>query len=249
MFGIEATKKPILNRHLVGYTPAGKEAAPGATRFQTPFTASQNRAGCTPAVHNTIANKPSVAQARMSPTNSGPRPHWPPVYKPQQVALMQPRTIHSHQNPAVQAMMTRGRERHELEISGDLDERLILPGPRTRSASERKTPARYGIGDGTAYGVGSHATYEGINTKNGTRVFTKKEKVGVNTLGNTYGCHTCGTRDSGWPDGHWTPDHQPPLSLSGSLAWYKGKLYPQCKVCSSKQGGALRAMWGKAFGL
>jgi len=249
MFGIQAANKPILNRHLVGYTPVRHGAAPTVARSQPPFTAPQNRAGAPSVAHNTIANKWPVAQARMSPANSGPRPHWPPVYKPQQAASMQPRTIHSHQNPAIQAMLTRGRKRKELEFSPDLDERLIIPGPRARSASERRTPARYGIGDGTAYGVGSHATYEGVSTKNGTRVFTKKEKDGVNALGKTYGCHTCGTRASGWADGHWTPDHQPPLSLAGSLAWYRGKLYPQCKSCSSKQGGVLRAMWGAVAGL
>ncbi|MGI4743381.1 MAG: hypothetical protein ACRYG7_50155 [Janthinobacterium lividum] len=105
----------------------------------------------------------------------------------------------------------------------------------------RKGVNRYGRGDGTRYGVGSYATHSGVRTTNITRRFSPQEKNAVNRLGTTSGCHMCGTKVSGWPDSHWTPDHQPPLSRS-NLANYRGALYPHCKRCSSHQGGVLAGM-------
>ena len=133
-------------------------------------------------------------------------------------------------------MSTRAGTLHELQVSSEIDPRLILADDDRRT---RRSPAVFGIGDGTAYGVGAHANYEGVSTTNITRNFTPDEKDRVNKLGNMYGCNTCGNKESGWPDGHFTPDHQPPLSLAGPLHAYKGKLYPHCKSCSSKQGGIL----------
>ena len=128
------------------------------------------------------------------------------------------------------------RARAAREISSDIRKSSILIKKRIR-----KSPARLGRGDGTSYGVGQHAM-TGVPTKNVTRNFTQKEKTGVNELGKQNGCHTCGIKQSGWPDGHFTPDHQPPLSLVSKLSGYQGNLYPHCKACSSKQGGTLSAM-------
>lgn len=70
----------------------------------------------------------------------------------------------------------------------------------------------------------------------------------VNAAGNAYGCHSCGRRNSGYPDGHWTCDHQPPKSQ------YKGRnpaagsvrLYPHCKWCSRRQMRQIRGMSNSA---
>jgi RHS repeat-associated protein len=57
----------------------------------------------------------------------------------------------------------------------------------------------------------------------------------LNRRGDTHGCHTCGARESGHPDGHWTGDHQPPTGRNpnGQPQSY----YPHCRACSNRQGG------------
>ena len=76
---------------------------------------------------------------------------------------------------------------------------------------------------------------------NGAEYITKGERegsrgrLGLNDYGWMYGCHTCGRKrvDS------FIGDHMPPNKLArpGQLQ----RLYPQCAVCSSRQGGAVRA--------
>lgn len=79
----------------------------------------------------------------------------------------------------------------------------------------------------------------------------KSIKDQVNALGNERGCHSCGTRTPGTSDGHWIPDHVPPIALSVAIVkqffgltkleipdyppggWY---LLPHCQSCSRKQG-------------
>jgi RHS repeat-associated protein len=86
----------------------------------------------------------------------------------------------------------------------------------------------------------------------------------VDQAGAAYGCHSCGSRDSGYgpPDPatglqHWTCDHQPPRSSYNSKTAASGtagaqaaaqsttpgavRLYPHCKSCSRAQGQALSA--------
>jgi hypothetical protein len=56
----------------------------------------------------------------------------------------------------------------------------------------------------------------------------------INELGELYGCHTCGSRVPGTKSGNWIGDHQPPSALARGQAQ---SYYPQCRVCSSIQGG------------
>lgn len=207
-----------------------------------------------------VAQPKVGASQRPQPAPPKSSPAAPPVYRPQST----PRVLQAKKNGAnatglrtpsapgapfssgviasrggatvQRAARTRAQTLHELQVSSEIDERLILPEGEKR---ERKSPAVYGIGDGTSYGVGAHANYEGVSTTNVTRRFSAYEKEQVNALGNMYGCHWCGAKDSGWADGHFTPDHQPPLSTVKDLSKYKGKLYPHCKSCSSEQGGIL----------
>jgi hypothetical protein len=86
----------------------------------------------------------------------------------------------------------------------------------------------------------------------------------VNAAGAAYGCHTCGSKESGYPNpNHWTCDHQPPRSAfsgkgspNGGAAARAGagprarhesrapgavRLYPHCSRCSNAQKTALSA--------
>ncbi len=44
--------------------------------------------------------------------------------------------------------------------------------------------------------------------------FTEDERAQVDDIGNKYGCHTCGTRNPGTPNGRWILDHQPADALN-----------------------------------
>src|SRR5262249_6319299 len=46
------------------------------------------------------------------------------------------------------------------------------------------------------------------------RDFTKAERDAINEIGQTSGCHTCGTKDPGTKSGDFIPDHQPPTKLA-----------------------------------
>ena len=62
---------------------------------------------------------------------------------------------------------------------------------------------------------GANAT-ESIPARGPTRDFTPDERAGINSIGNTSGCHTCGTKSPGTKSGNWIPDHQPPNGLNKS---------------------------------
>lgn len=135
-----------------------------------------------------------------------------------------------HKNNRRRAPLTRVRAKKNLEVSPNISQKLIVKGKR-----QRKGVARYGIGDGTRTGIGAFAQGS-LDTKRINRNFTKRERASIKKLGKTYGCHQCGSKN----EAHYVPDHQPPLSQA-NLASYRGKLYPHCKRCSSKQGGLLSA--------
>lgn len=65
--------------------------------------------------------------------------------------------------------------------------------------------------------------------------FSAATRQSVDALGNAGGCTNCKGSPSGWASGHWTPDHEPPNSLS--YAGYAGpvRFYPHCKTCSQDQ--------------
>ncbi|MCA9632578.1 MAG: hypothetical protein KC766_33225, partial [Myxococcales bacterium] len=76
----------------------------------------------------------------------------------------------------------------------------------------------------------------------------------IDRAGATHGCHTCGTKNPNGPDadsseGHFVPDHIPPATLHTPRRGGNGidvpsggvRLYPQCRRCSSSQGGHLGA--------
>jgi hypothetical protein len=75
---------------------------------------------------------------------------------------------------------------------------------------------------------------EGIPTQCGAPYRTKA----INTLndanGNAYGCHICGRKTSGRPNGDWIHDHIPATSLT--KPGEPQVIYPSCQACSDRQG-------------
>jgi RHS repeat-associated protein len=69
--------------------------------------------------------------------------------------------------------------------------------------------------------------------------FTQEEQQLINESGDANGCSTCDATKSGWKDGHWTVDHQPPNKLAPNGPWTG---YPQCAACARQQGGIVRTI-------
>src|SRR5579883_434331 len=86
-------------------------------------------------------------------------------------------------------------------------------------------------------GVGPYASPNGgvpLSSPYGRGSAAERQQNNFN--GQEFGCHTCGTKDSGTPSGNPVFDHQPQQSLNpppGASA----QAYPQCASCSSIQGG------------
>ncbi|UMP07138.1 hypothetical protein [Amycolatopsis sp. EV170708-02-1] len=85
---------------------------------------------------------------------------------------------------------------------------------------------------------------DGVAAERGDKVLPHEQKM-VNESGDRNGCFTCKAGQSGYRDGHWTGDHNPPNRLAPNGPW---TLYPHCKDCSRRQGGivnGLRQDWYK----
>jgi hypothetical protein len=77
---------------------------------------------------------------------------------------------------------------------------------------------------------------------------TSSEQAQINRIGDTGGCHSCGTKTPGTLKGNWIGDHQPPTRLNPPLK--PQRLYPHCQSCSNRQGGDVQAFLrrvGKEF--
>jgi hypothetical protein len=85
---------------------------------------------------------------------------------------------------------------------------------------------------------GPHAG-QSIPARGPGRDFTPAETAEISRIGQTTGCHTCGTTSPGTRSGNFVPDHQPPSALNESGA--PQRLYPHCLNCSRRQGGEVNA--------
>jgi hypothetical protein len=85
---------------------------------------------------------------------------------------------------------------------------------------------------------GEHAG-ESIPARGPDRDFTQGERDKINGIGDSSGCHTCGSTDAGTKTGNFIPDHQPPNAINPTDG--KQELYPHCLNCSRLQGGQVRA--------
>ncbi|MGX1367625.1 hypothetical protein RKD19_002984 [Streptomyces canus] len=79
---------------------------------------------------------------------------------------------------------------------------------------------------------------EGVTAERGDTVLAHEQRM-VNEFGDRNGCASCGATDSGYKDGHWTGDHNPPNKIAPNGPW---TLYPHCKACSKQQGGIVRSL-------
>ena len=75
---------------------------------------------------------------------------------------------------------------------------------------------------------------ESIPAQGTKQAFTAAERASINQIGESTGCHTCGTTNPGTKSGNFVPDHQPVSSLNANNA--PQRLYPQCINCSREQG-------------
>jgi hypothetical protein len=106
-------------------------------------------------------------------------------------------------------------------LAGDNSLLVHNAGNRKRSDPEQVCP------------IGPYAG-DSIPARSKDRDFTDGERDRIDELGFAFGCHTCGSIDPG-AGGRFVPDHQPISS------WVPDgtpqRLYPQCRPCSSRQGG------------
>ncbi|MFB7982444.1 RHS repeat-associated core domain-containing protein [Streptomyces vinaceus] len=80
---------------------------------------------------------------------------------------------------------------------------------------------------------GPHAG-DSIPARSQGRDWTQAEIKQNNTNGDTYGCHSCGVRTSGYPNGTWVKDHQPVSTFVDPNV--EQHLLPHCMQCSGRQG-------------
>jgi hypothetical protein len=90
-----------------------------------------------------------------------------------------------------------------------------------------------------AVGPGPYAT-ESIPSRGPNAELRKGEQAELNVIMRRDGCTTCGTTDSGTPNGNSIGDHQPPSALvrPGEAQ----RIFPHCQSCSNIQGGHVRAL-------
>ncbi|MGW2826594.1 Hint domain-containing protein [Streptomyces sp. NPDC001443] len=79
---------------------------------------------------------------------------------------------------------------------------------------------------------------EGVTAERGDTALAHEQRM-MNEFGDRNGCASCGAAESGYKDGHWTGDHNPPNKLAPNGPW---TLYPHCKACSKQQGGIVRTL-------
>lgn len=82
-------------------------------------------------------------------------------------------------------------------------------------------------------GIGPYAK-EWIRAPATNRKLRRAEQAAIDRIGHTYGCHRCGRKTPGSPNGHFVGDHQVPTSLGTP-----SRIYPHCWFCSKSQGGLI----------
>lgn len=69
------------------------------------------------------------------------------------------------------------------------------------------------------------------------------EQREIDAIGRLFGCHTCGTTESGTVNGRFIGDHQLPSSINPLGRGQR--LFPHCKPCSLRQGGFVLPFRGR----
>lgn len=89
---------------------------------------------------------------------------------------------------------------------------------------------------GTLVGPGPYAR-EWIAAPATNRRLTRSEQNEVNRIGQTWGCHRCGSTNPGTRSRDYVGDHQTPSALGTPT-----RIYPHCLGCSHSQGGLVSAL-------
>lgn len=110
---------------------------------------------------------------------------------------------------------------------------------RARNAEAREAQSRVRELARAGIGPGPFAR-ESIEARSSNIDFTAAERREINRIGRAFGCHTCGTLDPGTRSGNFVPDHQLPSALNPLRR--QQHLYPQCRWCSSLQGGSVNRL-------
>jgi RHS repeat-associated protein len=92
---------------------------------------------------------------------------------------------------------------------------------------------------------------EGIPTQSGASSRGSSITRQNNANGNANGCHICGARDPGTPNGAWIKDHIPATRLT--KPGDPQMIHPSCQTCSNEQGWTIRNLralrtWFNVFG-
>ena len=109
------------------------------------------------------------------------------------------------------------------------------------NGARREAETRYRELQGMGIGPGRFAV-ESQPARGSGRNWTAEEIRENNRIGRKHGCHTCGTRDPGQASGNFVRDHQHPNALI--LDGRAQRIFPQCIVCSRKQGGYVTSLKG-----
>ncbi|MCL6507180.1 MAG: hypothetical protein K6T59_09155 [Bryobacteraceae bacterium] len=141
-------------------------------------------------------------------------------------------------SPAAQAQLLGGLTAFSVGLQGGSSPEENTPSsepyrgatPEDVAAPTRPTPAHPTFQPGPFAG-------ESIPARSPAQVFTPAEHAAINRIGQTTGCHTCGTTNPGTKTGNFVPDHQPPSALNTNNA--PQQLYPHCINCSRDQGLAI----------
>lgn len=65
----------------------------------------------------------------------------------------------------------------------------------------------------------SEYAVESITARGPGRDWTAQEIREINRIGNTYGCHTCNAKQSGYNSGTWVKDHLPVSTFNNGGPW------------------------------
>ncbi|MBV6815769.1 hypothetical protein ACE15N_20205 [Xanthomonas campestris pv. passiflorae] len=125
--------------------------------------------------------------------------------------------------------------------------------PQCHQCSHRQANIVQFLNNGGAYDAGMHANFVGLQHHHNQSIpatsanVSENEGRSVQQLGISYGCHSCGTK---YPSANYDADHSPPvlttythfrtlMKLNNGTYGSDEEFFfrPQCKRCSTAQGG------------
>jgi hypothetical protein len=169
------------------------------------------------------ADEPTIEQVNNRSRGSG---SWPGASPGQQARL-------AASNVQAQAAIRRVQQiepswRPPASMSEGIEGAIL-----SNQAALRQAEARLRDLQGRGLGPGPFAE-ESVPARGPGRA-NAKEQAEIDRIGRLFGCHTCGTTESGTLRGNFIGDHQLPSSINRDGR--PQSLYPHCFSCSRSQGG------------